>query len=80
MQGAVLYNNVADAGDIAYLWNVAIIPVLTYGINCIHVSKTCLSRMEKLQAKLLKAGIDVHKWSRSSPVLKALDIKKIENH
>ena len=40
--------------------------------------KTCLSRMETLQAKLLKAGIGVHKWSRSSPVLKALNIKKIE--
>ena len=34
--------------------------------------------METLQAKLLKAGIGVHKWSRSSPVLKALNIKKIE--
>ena len=34
--------------------------------------------METLQAKLLKAGIGVHKWSRSSPVLKALNNKKIE--
>ena len=34
--------------------------------------------METLQAKLLKAGIGVHKWSRNSPVLKALNIKKIE--
>ena len=60
------------------VWNAAIRPVLTYGINCIHVSKTCLARMETLQAKLLKAGIGVHKWSRSSPILKALNIKKIE--
>ena len=37
-----------------------------------NVSKTCLSRMEMLQEKLLKAGIGVHKWSRSSPILKAL--------
>ena len=78
MQGAGLCNNVTDADAIAFIWNSAIRPVLTYGINCIHVSKTCLSRMETLQAKLLKAGIGVHKWSRSSPVLKALNIKKIE--
>ena len=78
MQGAGLCNNVTDADAIAYLWNSAIRPVLTYGINCIRISKTCLSRMETLQAKLLKAGIGVHKWSRSSPVLKALNIKKIE--
>ena len=61
MQGAGLWNNITDADAIAYLWNAAIRPVLTYGINCIHVSKTCLSRMETLQAKLLKAGIGVHK-------------------
>ena len=36
--------------------------------------------METLQAKLLKAGIGLHKWSRSSPVLKALNIKKIETN
>ena len=34
--------------------------------------------METLQAKLLKAGIGGHKWSRSSPVLKALNTKNIE--
>ena len=34
--------------------------------------------METFQAKLLKAGIGVHKWSRSYPVLKALNIKKME--
>ena len=50
MQGAGLCNNVTDADAIAYLWNAAIKQVLTYVINCIHVSKTCLSRMEKLQA------------------------------
>ena len=34
--------------------------------------------METLQAKLLKARIGLHKLSRSSPILKALNIKKIE--
>ena len=76
MQGAGLCNNITDADAIAYLWNGAIRPVLTYVINCIHFSKTCLSHMETLQTKLLKAGIGVHKCSRSSPVLKALNIKK----
>ena len=78
MQGAGLCNSITDADTIVYLRNAAIRPVLTYGINCIHVSKTCISRMETCQAKLLKAGIGVHKWSRTSPILKALNIKKIE--
>ena len=51
---AGLCNNVTDADAIAYISNAAIRPVLRYGINCIHVSKTsktCFSRMETLQAK-----------------------------
>ena len=47
----------------------------------IRVSKTCLSRMETLQAiKLLKAGIGVYTHGREVllHVLKALNIKKIE--
>ena len=52
MQGAGLCNNVTDVDAIA--WNADIRPVLTHWISCIHVSKTCLSRMETLQAKLLK--------------------------
>ena len=54
MQGAGLCINVTDADAIAYLGNAAIRPVLTYVINCIHVSKTCLSRMDALQAKYCK--------------------------
>ena len=34
--------------------------------------------MEKIQTKLLKTGIGVHKWCRSSPILNALKVHKIE--
>ena len=73
MQGAGLCNNVTDADAITYLWNHAAIRPVTCGINCIHVSKTCLSRMETLQAKLLKTGIGVHKWSRKFSCLESTE-------
>ena len=42
MQGAGLCNNITNADAIAYIWNAAIRPVLTYGINCIHVDLLCV--------------------------------------
>ena len=32
--------------------------------------------MEKIQSRLLKAGIGIHKFCRSSPILKALNVSK----
>ena len=34
--------------------------------------------MEKLQTRLLKAGVGLHKFCKSSPILKAMNINKIE--
>ena len=78
MQGAGFCNGITDIDTLAYVWNAAIRPVLTYGINCTHVSKSCRADMEKIQTKLLKTGIGVHKWCRSSPNLNALKMHKIK--
>ena len=78
MQGAGFCNGITDIDTLAYVWNAAIRPVLTYGINCTHVSKSCLADMEKIQTKLLKTGIGVHKLCRSSPILNAMKVHKIE--
>ena len=72
-----LVQAITDADAIAYI-ECCYYTSFKVGINCIHSGKTCLSRMGTLQAKLPKAGIGVHKWSRNYPVLKALNIKKIE--
>ena len=78
LQGAGFGNDVTNVDALAYVWNSAIRPVLTYGINCINISKTCLAKMEKLQTRLLKTGVGLHKYCRSSPVIKALNVNKIE--
>ena len=34
--------------------------------------------MEKLKTRLLKTGVGLHKYCRSSPVIKAVNVNKIE--
>ena len=64
---------------LAYLWESAICPVLLYGSSSVHINKESMLKMEKLQAKLLKTSICVHKFCKSSPILQALNICKIES-
>jgi hypothetical protein len=79
LQGAGFTNTNANSGVISYVWNSAIRPVLTYGINCMHVSKKYLCNMEKAQARLLKAGLGLHKFCKNTHLLKALNVMKIES-
>ena len=51
---------------------------IRYQVNCINISKTCLAKMEKLQTRLLKTAVGLHKYCTISPVIKALNVKKSE--
>ena len=79
LQGAGVNNAVADVDALSYIWNAAIRHILTYGINCINILAGDLEKIEKIQSRLLKAGMGIHKFCRSSPILKALNVSKIDN-
>ena len=79
LQGAGFNNTVTDVDALSYIWKAAIRPILTYGINCIIISAGDLEKMEKIQSRLLKAGMGIHKFCRSSPILKTLNVSKIDN-
>ena len=79
MQGAGFNNTVTDVDALSYIWKAAIRLILTCGINCINISAGDLEKMEEIQSRLLKAGIGIHKFCRSSPILKALNVSKIDN-
>ena len=53
-QGAGFSSGYIDSNVIVYVWNSAIRPVLTYGINCVHLSKSSLSDAEKIQSNYLR--------------------------
>ena len=76
-QGAGFSSGYIDSNVIVYVWNSAIRPVLTYGINCVHLSKSSLSDAEKIQSKLLKAALGIHKYCKSTPLLQAVRVMKI---
>ena len=61
LQGAGFNKTLTHVVSLSYIWKPAIRSILTYGINCINVSAGDLEKMEKLQSKLLKAGIGIHK-------------------
>ena len=79
MQGAGFSNVTANVNMLSYIWEAAIRSVLTYGTSSVSISKKSLADMERLQTKLLKAGLGLHKFCRSSPIMSALNIKKIES-
>ena len=69
-----------DSDVLTHVWNAAIRPVLTYGMNCVKLTSSSLSDMEKTQSRLLKTGFGLHKFCKSSPLLKALNVHKIESN
>ena len=68
MQGAGFCNVTTNANMLGYLWESAIRLVLLYGSSFVHINKESMLKMEKLQAKLLKTSIGVHKLCKSSPL------------
>ena len=52
-------------------------PILFYANDCVNMSKVDLLKMEKLQAKLIKASLGLSKYMRTTPLIQALDIKSL---
>ena len=77
---AILPESTPPSRNIPLLFNNYMRPSgITYGINCINISAGDFEKMEKIQSRLLKAGIGIHKFCRSSPFLEALNVSKIDN-
>ena len=62
----------------AHMYKVAIQPILTYGCSTLNVSPCIIDQLDKYQAKLIKSSLGLPKCCRNTPLLKALNIKKIE--
>ena len=68
------------ASDVkAYLWNAMCQPVLLYGFDSLHVSQRSLSQLESTQGNLIKQCLGLSKRSRSTNLLQALGISKVED-
>ena len=77
LQGAKLCAKGANPFTIAHIHKTAIQPILTYGCSTLNLKHTDINELEKVQASLIKTALGLPKYSRNTPILRALNIKKI---
>ena len=67
----------ANPFTIAHIYKTAIQPILTYGCSTLNLKHTDINELEKVRASLIKTALGLPKYSRNTPILRALNIKKI---
>jgi hypothetical protein len=68
------------ASDVkSYLWKTMCQPILLYGFDSVTPSATNLKSLESTQGTLLKKCLGFDKRSRTSPLLQALGVHKIND-
>ena len=77
LQGAGLCARGANPFAIAHIYNTVIQPILTYGCSTLNLKHTDINELERVQASLTKSALGLPKYSRNTPILGALNIKKI---
>ena len=60
-----------------YLWESVGVPALTYGMDCIYLSKSNFKELESAQGSLIKQSLGLSKRSHHSALLRALDIEPV---
>ena len=79
LQGAGLCNNGLNIQTAVHVWNTTCKSILLYGCNTMYINKSCLARLDKLQAKLIKTVVGIGPRCQSSPLLDALKIPLIND-
>ena len=77
LQGVGLCKNGTSTDVKSYVWNTNLSPILSYGCQCVNISKTSRNKLDKFQSKLLKSCLGLPKYCRSSDLLIALGVPKI---
>ena len=77
LQGAGLCVRGTNPFTIAHMYKTVIQPILTYGCFTIKLKPNHIVDLEKVQASLIKAALGLSKYSGNTPILRALNIKKI---
>ena len=62
-----------------YLWKTMCQPVLLYGCETIHLSTSDVQKLETLQGNLLKQSIGLSHRSKSSSLMRALNITSVKD-
>ena len=77
LQGAGMCNNGAIPDVISHLWQTALQPILTYAGECFSLKPSNISELDKIQSKLIKSSLGLSKYMRTSPLLSAMGVRKL---
>lgn len=77
LQSAGLTTTEVKPSTAAYMWKVALQPVLLYACQSVPVTKSQIAEMDKLQAKLIKTSLGLSKYLRTTPLVNALKIHNV---
>jgi len=79
LQSVGLCRRGTNPGTIGYLWMTVLRHVLTYGISCMNMSKKAIESLENCQTNLLKTVLGLKSYCRNTPILQAMNIKRISH-
>lgn len=79
LQGAGLCNKGVAPDTAVHTWNVAVRPVLLYGCECVSMSQSARSELDKCQSKMIKAMCGLKRSCRNTPLLNALKVNSISS-
>ena len=77
LQGAGLCVNGCSPGTVSQIYQTAVQPVLTYGLECVYQDKSTLQKIETMQNKFLQSALGIKSYRKTSPLLKALKLDRI---
>ena len=61
----------------SHLWRMALQPVLSYAMDCLPLRNVHIRTMDMLQAKLVKTSLGLSKYLRTTPLIHAMSIHKV---
>ena len=68
-----------DANVKTYMWNTICQPTLLYGFDAICVSASSVKKLKSVQSSLIKQSLGLSKRSKSTNMLHAMGITKVED-
>ena len=73
LQGSGLCPRGVAPDIIAYLWNTAVNPVLSYNNHCVYLTTADINALDKTQSKLVKSALGLPQHYRNTALFNAVN-------
>jgi hypothetical protein len=80
LENAGLYAGGLEPYAVSHVYRLGIQPVLTYASHALHLSDSQVQALSVMQGNLIKWSLGLSKFSRSTPLITALNIQPIKKY